>query len=430
MDRHGLTLEDVAQSGSQKRLALFMDGNDTSEDFQGVDSTQGVTVVRDSGLSEGDAITMPDGSSSFSDSHVIYSKFLPVLGLYIGLRVALLLCAVVAAVITRAPSWLDPFTAWDGHWYIQVAQAWYGSSRLGTSHLTYSAGGFEPGWPAIIKFGALLGLSYAGSAFLMSIVVGAATVYAIWRLSQEIVPRSSLAATTAVIVFPGAAVVFGIAYSEVLSIGCAAATLLLLIRRRWVFAGTVAMIATATSSLAVVLPVACLVEAYLAIRGRRDWKALWAVVISPLGFVGFVAYLGYLAKDPLYWWKLQGQAWGAKIEPGYVFHWLRSFSETGWGTYWLAASGLLVLIYLITTMIYSEFPVSIKVYCGVVALMVLINPALGPKPRFLFWLFPCLMLLPINLKPRAFNSVVIVMAWLLPLLLIAYTTIGNTVAQP
>jgi hypothetical protein len=176
--------------------------------------------------------------------------------------------------------------------------------------------------------------------------------------------------------------------------------------------------------------VACLVEAFLAIRRRRDWKALWAVVIAPLGFVGFVGYLGYLAKDPLYWWKLQGQAWGARIEPGYVFHWLRSFAGTGWGTYWLAASGLLVLVYLIATMIRSEFPVSIKVYCGVVALTVLINPALGPKPRFLFWLFPCLMLLPINLKPKVFNSVVIVMAWLLPLLLIAYTTIGNTVAQP
>ena len=96
----------------------------------------------------------------------------------------------------------------------------------------------------------------------------------------------------------------------------------------------------------------------------------------------------------------------------------------------MAASGLVVLAYLIVSSLRSDFPMSVKLYCASVAVMVLINPALGPKPRFLFWLFPAVLLLPRDLKPRLFNSVLIVMAWLLPMLLIAYTTIGNTVAQP
>ncbi len=408
-----------------------MDGYETGGDFEAVDSIQCLAGVRPSSSTAGDSPVTRDGRESPNSGSDAWERaFLPALGLYLGLRAVLLLADVLAARMTNASGWLSPFTAWDGHWYTQVAQTWYGSSGIGSGQLTYSAGGFEPGWPAVIRFGTLLGLSYSGSAFLMSVVMGAVTVYAIWRLSREIVPGNSLAATTAVMVLPGAAVAFGLAYSEVLSIGCAAATLFFLIRRRWVLAGVAGAVATATSSLAVVLPVACLVEAIVVIRQRREYMSLLSVVISPLGFIGFVAYLGYLANDPFYWWKLQEQAWGAKIEPGYIFHWLWSSSGSGWGMYWLAALGLVVLAYLIVTAIRSEIPVSAKVYCVAIAFMVLLNPALGPKPRFLFWMFPSLMLLPVNLKPRVFGSVVIVMALLLPLLLIAYTTIGNTVAQP
>ncbi len=356
--------------------------------------------------------------------------FLPVMGLYLGLRFALFLCNVLAAEITGARNWLTPFTAWDGHWYTQVAEGWYGSTALSSAHLTYAAGGFEPGWPAFIKLGTMTGLSFAASAFVMSLLVGGATVFAIWRLSRELLPERPEMATVAVLAFPGAAVVFGIAYSEVLSIGCVAATLFLLIKRRWVLAGIAATIASATSSLAVVLTLVCLIEAFLAIRDRREYRSLWALAIAPVGFLGFVGYLGFLAKDPLYWWRLQSHAWGAKIEPGYIFHWFRSFAGTGWGAYWMAAAGLVVLVYLVVNSFRSDFPLSVKLYCAAVAVMVLINPALGPKPRFLFWLFPAILLFPRDLKPRLFNSVLIVMAWLLPLLLIAYTTIGNTVAQP
>ncbi len=410
---------------------LRMDGYETGKDLQDVGQIQLVAGFRSSVPALGDSFKLLDGrKSSPGGSDAKASAFLPLLGLYVGLRAVLFLGNVLVARMTMAPSWLVPFTAWDGHWYTQVAQTWYGSSELGTGQLTYSAGGFGPGWPALIRIGTLLGLSLSGSAFLMSLVVGAITVYAIWRLSCEVVPQNSLAATTAVIVFPGAAVAFGLAYSEVLGIGCAAATLFFFMRRRWVLAGIAGAVATATSPIAVVLPVACLVEAILLIRQRREYKSLLPVFIAPLGFIGFVAYLGYLANDPFYWWKLQAQAWGAKIEPGYIFHWLWGLEGSGWGMYWLAALGLMILVYLVVTAVRSELPVSAKVYCVAVALMALANPAIGPKPRFLFWMFPSLMLLPVNLKPKVFSTVVTVMAMLLPLLLIAYTTIGNTVAQP
>lgn len=406
-----------------------MNGFDLSHDLEATFLANDGSVAVNAELRDADK-WVSDASHRGHGPGAPHGGFLPVLGLYLGLRFALLLCNVLAAEITGARNWLVPFTAWDGHWYTQVAEGWYGSAALSSAHLTYAAGGFEPGWPAVIKLGTMTGLSFAASAFVMSLLAGAVTVFAIWRLSMELLPERPEMATAAVLAFPGAAVAFGIAYSEVLSIGCVAATLLLLINRRWVLAGIAATIATATSSLAVVLPLVCLVEAVLVIRKRREYRSLWSVAIAPIGFLGFAGYLGFLAKDPFYWWKLQGQAWGAKIEPGYIFHWVRSFAGTGWGIYWMAAVGLVVLVYLVVNSFRSDFPVSVKLYCAAVAVMVLINPALGPKPRFLFWLFPAILLLPRDLKPRLFNSVLIAMAWLLPLLLIAYTTIGNTVAQP
>ena len=374
------------------------------------------------------------GSASFvsdtRDYHVSGKKFIPVLGLYVVIRVALLLCNIVAAAITRASNWLGPFSAWDGHWYIQVARSWYGAPGSTSGQLTYAPGGFEPGWPALIKFGSIFGLSYVGSAFLMSVIAGAATAYAIWLLSVELVPEHSAMAASAALVFPGSAIAFGIAYSEVLSIGCVAAALFLLLRRKWVWAGVAGMVATGTSSLAIVLPLVFAVEALLAIRNRREFGSIWSVVLSPLGFIGFAAYLGYHSGSPFYWWKLQGTAWGARIEFGFIFHWIVSAVGSGWGVYWIAMAGLIVLAYLIVSVILSNFPVGVKVYCAAVGVMLLINPALGPKPRFLFWLFPSLFLLPRNLSPKVLSLLLMFMAFLLPVVAIAYTTIGNVVAQP
>lgn len=352
--------------------------------------------------------------------------------IYLALRLVLLLADLVSKSITHASNWLSPFLAWDGHWYIQVARTWY--PLTGYSHvkgLTYAAGGFEPGWPFSIRVGAALGLSYSFSAYVMSFIFGIVTLFAIWRLCLELYGQErSFWASVSVLVFPGIAVCFGIGYSEVMSIGLVALSLYELMKKRWILSAMAGFVATATSSLAVVLIVPYAVEAYLALRARRDYGSIWPLAIAPLGFVGYVAYLGFKARDPFYWWTLQGTAWGAKLDLGYPLHWLIAGRGSSWGIYWVALIGLMVMIYLLTITTVSVLPVSIKLYCTAVALMLVFNPALGPKPRFLFWLFPAVSLLGVKLKPRSLQVVLLVSAWLTPLVFIAYTTIGNTVAQP
>lgn len=358
-------------------------------------------------------------------------QLLILLCVYVLLRLVLLLASLVAQKLTHSPSLLSAFVAWDGHWYVHVAKEWYGNRSTIAPTSRYSAGGFEPGWPAIIKIGSYLGVGFTGSAFLMSLIVGAITVYALWSLSVELVgSKYSLLSTVSVVVFPGAAVVFGIAYSEVLSIGCVAFTLLFTLKKKWLWASLFGLTAAATSSMAIVVLVPCLFEVFMAVKAHKNYRSIVTLLVIPLGFIGFVAYLAYLSKDLFYWWQLQGRAWGAKIDPLYLFHWFVSFSGSSWGMYWIALAGLVVVFLLVILSLSSNLPVSVKAYIVATVLMMLINPALGPKPRFIFWLFPALFLIPVKLRKDWFGLVVVLCAWLLPLLFIAYTALGNSVAQP
>lgn len=359
------------------------------------------------------------------------NQLLMILFFYLMLRVLLLVCLLFAQKLTNEPSWLTPFSAWDGHWYVDVAKSWYGivPHHLHTS--SYSAGGFEPGWPLLIRMGVVFGLSYGFSAYLMSLFVGFLTVIAIWLLSVELVGENyALWSVACALLFPGAAVVYGVAYSEILGIGCAAATLFFLLRQRWLFAGLFAMAATFTSSIAVVLLLPCVIEAFTAIRKRREFRSILVLLLAPLGFIGFIGYLAYQAKDLLYWWQLQKRAWGAQLEPTYIVHWFAAGNGSGWGMFPIALVGLVVMFTLVWLAVRSSLPISLKAYCIAVSLMVIANPALGPKPRFLYWMIPVILILPLEVPKRWLPPLLVVMGWTVPLLFIAYTTLGNTVAQP
>lgn len=353
-----------------------------------------------------------------------------VFAVYVAVRAVLIVATLLSAKVTQASSWISPFVAWDGQWYVTVAQSWYNPGGRIAPTTAYASGGFEPAWPFLIHLGAMSGLSFQMAAFLLSLGVGVLASYFVWKLAGELLGRELAAsAAIAALVFPGAAVMFGMAYSEVLGIGCVAAALYFLRRGSWLTVGVSALLATATSSLAVVVVIPILWEAGKAIR-RGQYRAIAAVVLAPLGFLGYVAYLGYLAHDPFYWWKLQGRAWGAKIDPAFIFHWITSTSGSGWGMYPIALAGLLAVIVLLALVVLSGMELSIKLYCFSVALMVLVNPALGPKPRFILWMFPALFLLPAILGPRWARIAAMFSVALVPVLFIAYTTIGNTVAQP
>ena len=95
-------------------------------------------------------------------------------------------------------------------------------------------------------------------------------------------------AMTLLCLYPGS-VVMSWSYSEPLLIVCAAACLLLLDARRWVLAGLAAAIATGTRPNGLALVAVCAVGALIAIRQRREWRAL-AAALAPTGSIAFFVY--------------------------------------------------------------------------------------------------------------------------------------------
>ncbi|MGH9030206.1 MAG: hypothetical protein ACRDV4_11415, partial [Acidimicrobiales bacterium] len=75
-------------------------------------------------------------------------------------------------------------------------------------------------------------------------------------------------------------------------------------------------------------------------------------------------------------------------------------------------------------------PAFVNVYCASVFVLLFVSNQLGFKPRLLSWAFPALIAVAVTVRERARQTLVLAFAALLPVVLIAYTTIGNTLVQP
>ncbi len=113
------------------------------------------------------------------------------------------------------------------------------------------------------------------------------------------------------------AVVESMVYSEGLFTALCAWSLYALLRRRWLTAGTLCLLAGTTRAAAVVLVVIVVAAAVIAVVRRGEgWRAWAAALLAPLGLV---AYLGWVA-DALGrwdgWFYMQRTGWYLRFDGG------------------------------------------------------------------------------------------------------------------
>lgn len=347
----------------------------------------------------------------------------------------LVLAAVVSAHIAYGGDFTAPLQIWDSGWYLRVAAHFYPAvPPMAYGHLTYGAGAFEPVFPVLIRALEELSLPGLWAAFTVSVVSGAAAVVLVWYLARELCDDTTARrATVLFMVFPGMAIVWGLLYSECVGLALAAGCLLLLVRRRWLWAGLVGAAATATSALALPLALAALVAALGALRrGAPPWRALLAVVLIPAGFVAFAVGIGLYYHDLFFWWHLQHQAWGASVDFGRslvvgLAHPARITSE---GLGWLEWIGVLAVAGAVVALVRAKLAAPITIYClGVFALLAF-SASLGFKPRLLTWAFPCVIAVAATSRRRYCYALAVLFGCLLPVVFVVYTAFGNSVAQP
>ena len=187
-------------------------------------------------------------------------------------------------------------TAWDGGWYLLIARRGYPTSLVPAPGQSDHA--FFPLYPLLIRgLHAVTGGSLDRAAVAVTVVVSAAAMVVIWRLAERLTDTPTATRSIAFMSFFPWAFIFSFAYSEGLLLLLAGICLLALLDERWLVAGVAAALAGAARPNGFVLGLPCAWAAVGAIRRSRDWRALAAPVLAPIGLLAFFGYLQLRTGD-------------------------------------------------------------------------------------------------------------------------------------
>lgn len=285
-------------------------------------------------------------------------------------------------------------TSWDGRWYLELVR--FGYPENVPPQITYeqleARAAFFPMYPGAVRVvDSVLPGGDTLAALFLNFMLGAFAVVLIGLLARRVFDDT--VATRSMVLFsffPGS-FVLSFAYSEALLIVFAASCLLLLLDEQWLLAGLAAALATATRPNGVAIVLACAVAAVLAIRHRKDWSSVIAVLLAPVGFVGFQLYVNSTANERNVWFRVQREAWeegtsfgGTAIEN--VLDFIATPLDSTANA--LTVVSLITLGIMIFAAWKKRLPLPWVAFSAVVIALMLIPETVTARPRFVFTAFP------------------------------------------
>lgn len=286
------------------------------------------------------------------------------------------------------------FTSWDGRWYLELVRLGY-PDRI-PANITYeqteARAAFFPMYPGAVRaLDAVLPGGDTAAALLLNFVLGGIAVVLVGLLARRVF-SATVAARSMVLfaVFPGS-FVLSFAYSEALFIVFAASCLLLLLDEQWLLAGLAAALATATRPNGVAIVFACLVAAAIAIKTKRQWSSLLAVLLAPIGFIGFQLYVDDRAGERGAWFRVQREAWSegtsfgitaVKNTYGFV---TSPFDSPADALTFLSLAALAIMAYAAWR---RRLPLPWVAFCIVVVALMVVPETVTARPRFVYTAFP------------------------------------------
>jgi hypothetical protein len=252
---------------------------------------------------------------------------------------------------------------------------------------------FFPLFPAVIRLAGYLTAGHYGYAgLLVQVLSGAASALGVWGLAARVAGRRT--ADHAVLLyclFPGA-MTFGLLYAEPLAVALSAAALWAILERRWLIAGLAGAAATAERETLIVLAGVAGVAALHAIWTRREWRALIAPALTPLGVLAFFGYLGHRYHDYGFWFQAEQDGWGGHLDGGLhtlrVVLWLDP-GTTRYPLYNALLTAMAVAAVAgVALMIAARLPLPLTLFAILVIAAAVVSSAPGIKPRLIWIAFP------------------------------------------
>ncbi|WP_353952963.1 hypothetical protein V6K52_05885 [Knoellia sp. S7-12] len=290
-----------------------------------------------------------------------------ILLVYVVSRLVALAAMWVAATWFQNPAGvghLDPTVGdliglWDGKWYETIATQGYPVPLPAdplTGKLTYSAWAFYPLFPFIVKGLMAVGIPFTVGAVGLNVVlggVGAVLIWALFRHGLHADPqpgreRLALVAACLWCFYPATGVMLK-AYTEPLAVVLVAASLLYLMRRRYVLVAVLAVPLGFTRGVAAAMGCAALIHLIVRIRedraagvaplrGQRSAATLM-LVVTGLSGIAWPVVVGVVSGIPTAFFDVQ-EAWGQKPASGPFVLWL----QWAWDARGLVGVGVLVAL--------------------------------------------------------------------------------------
>lgn len=327
---------------------------------------------------------------------------LPAVGVmgYAAIRLLSLVMTVLllrhGAFRQRGVSLAQWATGGDGGYYQAIAGHGYQYRPGQLAHAAVFS--FFPGYPAAIDSLAWLpGVSIALAGLAVTALAGMAAAWGLVALGLKLTadPRISLLMVAMWAVAPGS-IVLSRVHADALFCALAVWALVALLNRRWLTAGALVGLAGTVRSTALAL-IAAVAVAVLTVliqapparpRIARWWRPVAALLLAPLGLLGYLAYVGLATR------KLDGWFWIEKQVFHMSFDWGISTVRVIGRTFLDAppAAGLLVALAFLAALGLTAWsltergvPVYLHAYTVVVALLAFTTSAnwMSSKPRFI-----------------------------------------------
>nr|WP_229890831.1 glycosyltransferase family 39 protein [Streptomyces mashuensis] len=339
---------------------------------------------------------------------------LPALALYAAVRALGVLALALWGLADGKDAHKLLSARWDSLWYARVAEDGYGYTLHLAGGKVHSDLAFFPLLPWLERgVSALTGLRAGDAGLVVSALASLAAAWGVFAVGERLYGRRAGVVLVVLWAALPVGVVQSMAYSESLFTALAAWSLYAVLTGRWVAAGTLAALAGLTRPVGAAVVAAVWLGALVALRrGERSWRLPVGVLLAPLGWLGYVAWVGVRRGSVTGYLDVQG-GWGNGFDGGLAFG---SFIAGRLaGPAFPAGLGLLLgvagVIWLYVAGVRRGQPLPVLAYTGTVLLLALTAKGyFGSKPRLMMPAFPLLLPLAVALARLRTARVALVLA--------------------
>ncbi|MER6071639.1 hypothetical protein ABT187_22865 [Streptomyces sp. NPDC001817] len=321
------------------------------------------------------------------------------LALFAAVRLAGVLVVIVTNALRGHPLVKSFAHSWDSRWYLHIAAQGYGHKIWITPEgAVQSDWAFFPLYPGLIRaLTTVLPFTPGQAALLISWIAAGVAAYGVYAIGHHLYGRGVATALVALWAAMPHSVELTIAYTESLFAALAVWSLYCVLKGRWLWAGGLAALAglSRPSGFAIAGAV-CLAAAYEVLRQRgRVPAGLWAgAVIAPLGWLGYVLWVGSQTGDLLGGYFKVQSAWDSRFDFGVgSARFTKALLLHGGGAVYPAALVIVAAgVLLFALLCLERAPLVLVVFAGILVLLVVGGSgSFSSKPRFLLPAFPLLI---------------------------------------